>query len=518
MPQNGSPDQKPNGGGDQAPNGGRANRLSSWKEIADYLGCDERTCLRWEKAFGLPIHRLEGAKKSRVYAFRDEIDRWQREKSSLFNGKSGTAGGAGDAGEPGSRLRADGVGSGIAARAGSKGGRGDGSGPGRERGHERGRERGRDRSLRRRSVAVWSASAVIVLAAVLLTALSLSVPRVPADFRIEGSTLVILNAKGKALWRHESGPKNLAWERYRSSKPRERWYWEDKDLVLPHLIIDDLDGDGRVETLFNAQTDDGRSQGNILCFSHRGKKLWEFETGIPLEIGTTRFSGDFAVRGFDVVDLDGDGRKEILLIAHQLHRFPTRLTVLDANGELRGDYWNSGQLADFLVIDLDGDGRSELLAYGTNNEYGQGVLIVFDAADVRGCSPQADESFRWKDMEPGSQLHYIRIPRPDAELAAGYFPVDDIPRVFSLKDGRLAVWSGRSGLEYVFDGSLNILEVRGSHSFQVLHENARRAGKISSVADAAYFEDLRRRILYWDGSDWTTESALAVAKGRQKRK
>ncbi|MFO7733673.1 MAG: VCBS repeat-containing protein, partial [Candidatus Aminicenantes bacterium] len=440
-------------------------RLSSWKEIADYLDCDTRTCLRWEKSFGLPIHRLEGAKKSRVYAFRDEIDRWQREKSSLFNVKG----------------------------AGEDGGRGGGR-PGERNNSATG---GRQILKRPRNVALVTVAALLVVPAVIFTGLSLSTPRAPAGFRIDGSALVILNAKGKELWRHDAGPHNLARERYRSTKPQERWSGQDGKTVLPHLIIDDLDGDGKVETLFNTWMDDGRTGGNVLCFDQRGKRLWEFETGRPMEFGATRFSGDFIVRGFDAVDLDGDGRKEILVIANQLNRFPTRLSILDTNGELRGDYWHSGHLGDLIAADLDGDGRKEILTFGTNNEYGEGVLIVFDAADVRGCSPQSDERFRWKGVEPGSHLHFIRIPRPDAELA-DFYPLDDISHVTANTDGRFSVWSGRSGIEYVFDRSMSVVEVRGSHSFQILHENARRSGKITSVADAAYFEDLRRRVLYWD--------------------
>ena len=484
MPQNDAQDSPPARAPSGAPNGdrggingARANRLSSWKEIADYLDCDTRTCLRWEKSFGLPIHRLEGAKKSRVYAFRDEIDRWQREKSSLFNAKG----------------------------AGEDGGRGGG-----RPGDRNDSATGRRRILKRtRNIALVTAAALLVVAAVVFTGLSLTTPRVPHGFRIEGPELVILNAKGRELWRHDTGPNNLARERYRSSKPQERWYWEDRELVLPHLIIDDLDGDGKVETLFNAWTEDGRSLGTIRCFGPRGKVLWEFETGRPMEFGATRFSGDFIVRGFDAVDLDGDGRKEILVIAHQLHRFPTRFAVLDAQGELRGDYWHSGQLADFVMADIGADGRKELLTFGTNNEHGEGVLIIFDAADVRGCSPQSDERYRWKDVEPGSHLHYIRIPRPDAELV-DYFPLDNISHLTVNNDGGFSVWSGRSGLEYVFDRSLGIVEVRSSHSFQILHENARRSGKIASVLDAAYLEDLRRRVLRWDRAAGTWRALAAT--------
>ena len=71
----------------------REDRLASWKEIAVYLGCDERTCLRWEKKLGLPVHRMEGVFKSRVFAYRDELDRWMRERITL-------TGGAGRSGRP----------------------------------------------------------------------------------------------------------------------------------------------------------------------------------------------------------------------------------------------------------------------------------------------------------------------------------------------------------------------------------------------------------------------------------
>jgi len=54
----------------------KENLLSSWKEIAAYLDCNERTCRRWEKEFGLPIHRFEGKPTYRVYAYKDELDEW----------------------------------------------------------------------------------------------------------------------------------------------------------------------------------------------------------------------------------------------------------------------------------------------------------------------------------------------------------------------------------------------------------------------------------------------------------
>jgi hypothetical protein len=54
----------------------RGEFLTTWKEIAAYLKTSIRTCVRWEANSGLPIHRQEGAPKSRVYAYKHELDSW----------------------------------------------------------------------------------------------------------------------------------------------------------------------------------------------------------------------------------------------------------------------------------------------------------------------------------------------------------------------------------------------------------------------------------------------------------
>jgi len=58
-------------------------RLESWKEIATFFGRDEKTVRRWEKDLGLPVHRLPGVSKGRVYAFAGELSDWsQRPRGS----------------------------------------------------------------------------------------------------------------------------------------------------------------------------------------------------------------------------------------------------------------------------------------------------------------------------------------------------------------------------------------------------------------------------------------------------
>jgi hypothetical protein len=52
--------------------------LESWKQIAAYLDRSERTVRRWEASEGLPVHRHEHEKQDTVFAYRHEIEAWNR--------------------------------------------------------------------------------------------------------------------------------------------------------------------------------------------------------------------------------------------------------------------------------------------------------------------------------------------------------------------------------------------------------------------------------------------------------
>jgi len=61
-------------------------RLDSWKEIAEYVNREIRTCQRWEKELGLPVYRINNkSTHSKVFAFKSEIDQWFKKKKYEFN-------------------------------------------------------------------------------------------------------------------------------------------------------------------------------------------------------------------------------------------------------------------------------------------------------------------------------------------------------------------------------------------------------------------------------------------------
>jgi Tfp pilus assembly protein PilF len=52
-------------------------RLETWKEVAAFFRKDERTVKRWEAERGLPIHRLPGGARSRIFAVVSELEAWR---------------------------------------------------------------------------------------------------------------------------------------------------------------------------------------------------------------------------------------------------------------------------------------------------------------------------------------------------------------------------------------------------------------------------------------------------------
>src|ERR1700683_444999 len=50
--------------------------LVSWKEIAAFLDRSQRTCKRWERERGLPVHRVPGGERGSVFAYAPELREW----------------------------------------------------------------------------------------------------------------------------------------------------------------------------------------------------------------------------------------------------------------------------------------------------------------------------------------------------------------------------------------------------------------------------------------------------------
>ncbi len=59
------------------PLGTNTDHLNGWKEIAAYVGKSVRSVQRWERAYRLPIRRIQAASGEVIFASRREIDAWK---------------------------------------------------------------------------------------------------------------------------------------------------------------------------------------------------------------------------------------------------------------------------------------------------------------------------------------------------------------------------------------------------------------------------------------------------------
>jgi transcriptional regulator with XRE-family HTH domain len=71
----------------------RPHVLTSWKEVARYMGKGVRTVQRWERDFSLPVRRPSGAKNKRVIlVFTADLDAWIAAQCSRMQRDSRTDG------------------------------------------------------------------------------------------------------------------------------------------------------------------------------------------------------------------------------------------------------------------------------------------------------------------------------------------------------------------------------------------------------------------------------------------
>lgn len=127
----------------------------------------------------------------------------------------------------------------------------------------------------------------------------------------------------------------------------------DTDLI--GLALVDLDGDQHPEVVFADRA------GKVTAANASGQTLWQTPTGSPLRV-------------LAAGDLTGEGKPELLLTATGLD-----LTVLDAGGRVLVSppaalpaVADGAGLPGLMVVDLDGDGRGEVVA--TTDE---GRLVVY---------------------------------------------------------------------------------------------------------------------------------------------
>lgn len=344
----------------------QSDKLDSWKEISSFIGKDVRTAMRWA-AQGMPVHRVPGAKRSRVFAFRSEIEAWLSGHTAWDSGPLLSA-------------------------------------PFVEPPHA-----AVPTVPRRANPALWWWSAAAVIAAVLVVALVVRAHR-PATAKLakvvfRGDTVVALDATDRELWA----------QRYPGilDSPFGAIQAGLSDLVR----VADLDGDGHQELIVVAAYRLGANPEDpfhvqVDCYSEGGQRLWSYVPDQKFQFGMHEVEGPWMVS--DVFVSSHHPSPRIWVSVFQTQWGNSYVAELDPrSGKATLRFVNTG-IIHRLNEGLLGEKRY-LLVGAFNNEHDSGSLAVVDEAKAFVLSPQNKGTRHFCDSCPPGEApdYYFVFPRSE---------------------------------------------------------------------------------------------------------
>ena len=134
--------------------------------------------------------------------------------------------------------------------------------------------------------------------------------------------------------------------------------------ITNRVIITDLENDGSSEVIMGVSIySDTTNFSNLTCLDNEGNKLWDKE--FSKKVGT--YKSFYFARQIRCVDLNNDGKKEIIVTFMHKEYWPTFLVVLDNEGNYLYQVLNGGYLTTIAINDIDNDGVKDIFCSGLVN-------------------------------------------------------------------------------------------------------------------------------------------------------
>jgi hypothetical protein len=228
--------------------------------------------------------------------------------------------------------------------------------------------------------------------------------------RLDGSTLTIMDAEGKELWR-KVFPEGFGPD----------WFYAQG--IATRIWFGDLEGKGHTSVLFTyspGSSSQSPHSSTLICYSDRGKEKWRWTPGreLPELAGSPPTYKTFALGVLKATE----GRPPRIVVSSQLIPWwPSQIAILDANGKTISEYWHSGGLDHMVLADLDGDGKEEIIATGVSEYDHQATLVVLDPDRVFGASLEERPEFQIHGMGIAQERLRLLFPRSDLNKALFQF-------------------------------------------------------------------------------------------------
>lgn len=296
---------------------------------------------------------------------------------------------------------------------------------------------------------------------------------------------------------------------------------------LASLVVTDLDGDGRNEVVTTLKSVGRFStpEGALLAaIGQDGTILWH-----QLYTQTVAFRGDtlpnvWLQYGMIVQDFDGDGKKEIVCCARSA-RSPSAILRYGADGNLLGEYWHYGHLAQLKAVDFAHTGKPKLLLGGVNDSDGAGdfgfaILTLLDPVRIIGKTEAVTTRGFGYDTS-SAEISCIRLPNTPQNTQYHSKPgIDAIVIDSSAHPPTFSAWWAatvpgyKMVLEYVFGSDMVLRTLRSSDTTIRFLVDLRQKGEMTPQEIESFLPSLRSGVEYWDGKTWGKSPLLLAVQSR----
>jgi hypothetical protein len=441
-----------------------SDRLDGWKEISQYLRRNVRTCQRWEKEHGLPLYRLsQNLKRAKVYTFKSELEGWLKAKTNNNHPSNNSV-------------------------------------------------------SRKKTRPLWPVLLAFFLA---VTAAGLwyfvirDTARNPVNWEIRGQRIVFLDEDNQILWGVD----------IESSHNMQMYYTDEEEPYIRlekykrcRIAISDIRNNGNKYVLLANRHDDP-SLTQVILFNNKGKRIWSKEPELKQRYPEESFKKGYFPIDLMFNDIDGDGRKESLILMIHHKRFPSIFMICDRKGREKFRYEHSGNLQFINVSELGGKGKHIFLG-GTNNLLGgEAVLAVLDCGRLKsGTGPPYDiqPEFDHPDMRPGryvpidpvpsAQRYYVRFKKNRLSDLQGIL-WQSVISAFGDNDSCTVEFNNKlEGIEpihFQFDRYFSLIGVVPCGELKRSYAAMLKKGLVEQSLPE-FLQSLRQDVLFWNGRGWTS--------------
>lgn len=285
----------------------------------------------------------------------------------------------------------------------------------------------------------------------------------------------------------------------------------EKAYSFYRTLIADIDNNGRNEVIIlSSLTADSTTSFKPKVFDGRGSLVNTYTIPFQkIQFKSKQYETEFMASS---VVFGGNKQKNVFVV-YENGRSPVIIVRYDEHGNILGTYWHYGQIISMIFFDVDLDGNDELILSGINDTEDETkrsfatTIIIDPDRMIQNREGSATKGFGYPSSD--AELYYIRFPNPEimqlttTNLMAtnSNKNVDKYLRVLNRSySEQLSV-----AVEYFFDSTLTVNEVKFDSQTLNYHKQLYKEGKLTQPINDDYIKSLKEAVQYWNGAHWVNK-------------